>query len=92
MPGFPLKKNNKKTNMVFKHFILPDVYIKQIRSVLEFGVPVWNSGHTKDEVDDIERVQKSYLQIVLGSKYDNYENALGLASIKSLQCRRYTLC
>ena len=71
---------------------MTDVYIKQIRSVLEFGVPVWNSGLTKEEVDDIERVQKSFLQIVLGSKYDNYENALGLASLESLQSRRYTLC
>ena len=29
-------------------------YIKQIRSLLEFGVPVWNSGITQEEIHDIE--------------------------------------
>ena len=46
-----------------------EVYIKQIRCVLEYGVPVWNSSVTKDESYDIERVQKSFLHIVLGSQY-----------------------
>ena len=43
---------------------LTDVYCKQIRSVLEFGAPVWNSGINKEKVCDIERVQKSFLHIV----------------------------
>ena len=25
---------------------LTDIYVKQVRSILEFGVPVWNSGLT----------------------------------------------
>ena len=29
---------------------LTDVYIKQVRSVLEFGVPVWNSNVKKEEI------------------------------------------
>ena len=37
---------------------LTDIYVKQVRSILEFGVPVWNSGLTQEEVSDIERVQK----------------------------------
>ena len=37
---------------------LIDVYIKHVRSILEFGVPVWNSGLTLEEIKDIERVQK----------------------------------
>ena len=45
---------------------MTDIYIKQIRSVLEFGVPVWNSALTKEEIHDIERVQSSFLHIVLG--------------------------
>ena len=36
---------------------LVDIYIKQIRSILEFGVPVWNSALTQEEVLEIERVQ-----------------------------------
>ena len=42
-----------------------DIYEKQVRSVLEFGVPVWNSGITKEESLEIERVQNSFLHIVL---------------------------
>ena len=37
---------------------LKDVYCKQVKSILEFGVPVWNSALTKEHVADIERVQK----------------------------------
>ena len=33
---------------------LTDIFIKQVRSLLEFGAPVWNSGLTKEEVLDIE--------------------------------------
>ena len=71
---------------------MTDVYIKQIRSVVEFGAPVWNSGLTKEEIYDIERIQKSFLHIVLGSDYDNYENALKLSKLETLQSRRITLC
>ena len=40
---------------------LKDVYYKQVRSVLEFGVPVWNCSLTKDDCSEIERVQKAFL-------------------------------
>ena len=67
---------------------LTDIYIKQVRSILEFGAPVWNVGLTKDEVMNIERVQKSFLYIALGNGYLNYE-ATGLETLSS---RRNTLC
>ena len=71
---------------------LTDVYTKQIRSVLEFGVPVWNCGLSKAEVMDIERVQKSFLHIALGDRYVNYENALSVGKLETLEERRKTLC
>ena len=37
---------------------LVDVYDNQIRSILEFGVPVWHGGITESEKADIERGQK----------------------------------
>ena len=37
---------------------LVDVYIKQVRSVLELAVPVWEPGLTKSEKGQLERVQK----------------------------------
>ena len=48
---------------------LTDIYVKQIRSILELGVPVWNSGQTQDEVSVIEIVHKSFLHIVFGEDY-----------------------
>ena len=69
-----------------------EVYIKQIRNILEFGVPVWNNGLTKYEVTEIERVQKSFLQIALGARYTTYQNALDLSVLDTLETRRETLC
>ena len=37
--------------------------------ILEFGVPVWNSKLTQEEINDIERVQKSFMCIVIGDDY-----------------------
>ena len=34
-----------------------DVYIKEIRSVLELAVPVWHSGLTKSQITKIENIQ-----------------------------------
>ena len=41
------------------HDDLTDVYIKQIRSILEFGEPVWNAGLTKEEISDIRKGSES---------------------------------
>ena len=71
---------------------LTEIYTKQIRSILEFGVPVWNSGLTKAESAEIERVQKAFLNIALGIKYHTYENALEVANIECLETRREKLC
>ena len=38
---------------------LKDIYVKQVRSVLEFAVPTWNSALAEVEKKDIERVQKT---------------------------------
>ena len=71
---------------------LTDIYTKQVRSVLEFGVPVWNSGLNKEESSDIERVQKAFLHIALGQTYLSYEHALDVSKLETLESRRETLC
>ena len=43
-----------------------DVYLKEIRSILELAVPAWHSGLTVKQAEDIERVQKVALKIILG--------------------------
>ena len=71
---------------------LIDVYIQQIRSVLEFAVPVWHSGLTQCNRYDIERVQKAALHVLLGDNYESYSNALKVSGLESLEARRSKLC
>ena len=94
-----VKKGNQRLWMVkrlknigAKTEDLVDVYIKQIRSVLEFAAPVWQSSLTKTEKTDIERVQKSFCRIVLGSSYQSYAYALESLQLESLEARRINLC
>ena len=71
---------------------LTDVYIKQIRSILEFGAPVWNCAITVEEIQDIERVQKSFLHIAMGNNYHSYLSALEFSNLETLESRRTKLC
>ena len=71
---------------------LKDVYIKQIRSILEFAVPVWHGSITGDERLQLERVQKSALHIILGDQYVSYRLALKEMALETLFERRRKLC
>ena len=71
---------------------LIDVYAKQVRSILEFGVPVWHPNLTERESKDIERVQKSFLHMILGTEYVSYEQALEISQLEKLAIRRTALC
>ena len=78
-------------------YIILDVYIKEIRSLLELAVPAWHSGLTVKQSGDIERVQKVALYIILsdtttGNCEFSYDMALALLAIDPLQERRDTLC
>ena len=69
-----------------------DVYSKQVRSILELAVPVWNAGLTKHDSNQIERVQRSAFHIILGEGYACYENALETLGYDRLSSRRLKLC
>ena len=71
---------------------LLDVYMKQVRSVLELAVPAWHPSLTLGEKEDIERIQKSALQIILGRNYTTYGSALKQLEIDTLEKRRLILC
>ena len=68
-----------------------DVYMKQVRSVLELAVPVWQTAITKQEVKQIERVQRCALYIILGDQFTNYEHARDLLECDTLKERREKL-
>ena len=71
---------------------LVDVYIKQVRSVLELAVPVWHSSLTVADKISIERVQKSALQIILGLEYDSYKSTCHYLDLETLEVWRQKLC
>ena len=74
--------------------IMLDFYLKEIRSVLEFGVACWNGGLTAQHSDKIERVQKISVNIILGDTDWNipYEIGCTLLEIEPLVYRRKDLC
>ena len=71
---------------------LVDIYNKHCRSIVEFGVPAWHGAITRNERVDIERVQKVALHIILGERYENYQNALDITELDTLEDRRDKLC
>ena len=71
---------------------LIDVYVKQVRSVLEFIAQIWNSNLIQEEVVDIERVQKCFLHLALGNGYTNYHEALQTENLETLEDRRTSIC
>ena len=55
---------------------LKEVYEKQVRSILEFGIPVFTAGLTVDDSNNIERVQRTAAYIILDEDYTSYGDAL----------------
>ena len=70
---------------------LKKVYLTSIRSHCEHSSSVWHSGLTKQNKDDIERIQKIALKIILKGSYKNYENALKVMDLSTLEERRKDL-
>ena len=64
------------------------IYILYIRSVCEQSAFLWHSSLTIENEDDIERVQKTALEIIYGKQYENYENALKMSNLYTLKDRR----
>ena len=46
--------------------LILDFYLKEIRSLLEYGAPVWHSGLTRKMSEKIERVQKLCVRALTG--------------------------
>ena len=66
--------------------------MKQIRSFLEFALPVWHSSLTGVDRLLLERIQKSASHINLGDKYHSYTSALKYLQLENLFSRRQKLC
>ena len=79
-------------NLGFDDHTLKDIYLKEIRSVLEFAVPVWTGALTQKDSDRIENIQKRVFKLILQNKYSNYENACETLKCDTLKDRRLKLC
>ena len=71
---------------------LIDVYTLFVRSLLEYCCVTWHSSLTIAQADDIERVQRTSLKVILGEAYMDYESALDLCGLETLFKRRESRC
>jgi hypothetical protein len=71
---------------------LIDVYSLYIRSLLEYCSVVWHSTLTVQQSDNIERVQKLCLKVILGSDYESYDQSLVVCGLEKLNIRRESRC
>ena len=76
----------------FEHELIFDYYAKEIRPLAEHGVVIWNSGLTKVQRSDLEKIQKVALKIILGDQYCSYDIACQFFNIDTLSSRRTQLC
>ena len=68
------------------------IYVLFIRSILEQSATVWHSSLSKENIDDLERVQKSATKIILRNNWKTYKSALNRLELKTLVERREDLC
>ena len=67
---------------------MKEIYFSYIRSLLEQSCNVWHTSLTKENEENLERVQKSALKIILKNNYCDYENACSKLDITDLKTRR----
>ena len=74
--------------------ILVDFYCKEIRSILEFGAVVWHSGLTIKMRNQIERIQRVCINLILCdlSVKVSYFVGCTLLNLEPLYFRRIELC
>ena len=92
-----LKKARIKLHFLIqlkKSRVLPNPAISFYKSVivpqLEYACPAWATSITKEQSNDIERIQKRALKIVFPDL--DYSQALEKANLKTLSQRRLELC
>ena len=64
-----------------------NIYVLYVRSIMEQSSVVW-----QENAEDLERVQKAALRIIIGKECMNYDDALLKADMESLEDRREKLC
>ena len=68
------------------------IYFSFVRSHLEKSATLWHSSLTEKNKNDLERVQKTAVKIILGNNNINYKEGLLKLDIDDLSTRREKLC
>ena len=71
---------------------LVDTYQKQVRTILEYCVPVWHSRLTLSQSNQLERVQNVSMRVIMGQKYTSSRDARNILNLKTLYKRRVDIC
>ena len=82
----------KLVNLGLPNDFILDVYIKEIRTLLEYCVPVWHGALTLTDSLKIEKIQKTVIKLLLRGNYNSYTEACKLFKIDKLFERREKLC
>ena len=69
---------------------LLDIYVLFIRSVVEYCSVAFHSSLTIEQTNDLERIQKVCLKIILGDNFVDYSAALEMTGLETLYLRRET--
>ena len=73
-------------------FVLKQIYYSRIRCKLEQSAAVWSSSLTQRNMNDLERVQKSAVRIIVGKPYESYTRTLQELGMMKLSERRDLIC
>ena len=60
-------------------------------SILEQSCVVWGGSLTAENVNDLERTQKTFCKLVMEEDYKNYNHALSVLGLTTLETRRRKL-
>ena len=71
---------------------LKRIYLTYIRSIVDQSAVVWHSSLTEKNRNDIERVQKVAVRIILGKNFINYNEGLKKLRLQNLNDRREYTC
>ena len=71
---------------------LKTIYILFVRSILEQSATVWHSSLTQENINDLERLQKSAFKVILQERFLGYKHALKILELDTLENRRKDLC
>ena len=71
---------------------LKRVYLTYILNLLDQSAVVWHSSLTIKNRNDIERVQKVAVRIILGKNFRNYNDGLKILHLQNLNDRRENFC